>query len=293
MGRLLVLLALLAPILTACSESASDASSSPLVIRMGVLPDQSEERVRQRYMPLVEYLESTTTLDIELVGSESYTDLREKFVSRDVELANFGGLTFTQAEAAAGAEPLILRDTDVAFTSCYIVLGSDPRESVEEFAGEAFSFGPRLSTSGHLMPRHFMGLDGITPEEEFESVRHSESHDQTAEWVRDGVVTLGVVNCVILDDLLREGRLAPDEIRVLETTPTYGNYVWAVQPTMPEDVRRQLRDAFLALDATVPEHRALLQSLGANGYLPAGSSDFTDVRLAAHALNLIQEVGAD
>ena len=164
---------------------------------------------------------------------------------------------------------------------------------MEEFTGESFSFGPELSTSGHLMPRHFLSVDGITPEEEFESVRHSAGHDQTAEWVRDGVVALGVVNCVILDAMQRDGRLAPDEIRVLETTPTYGNYVWAVQPSMPDDVRTQLRDAFLALDATVPEQRALLQSLGANGYLPAGSSDFTDVRLAAEALNLIQEVGAD
>ncbi len=293
MGRLLILMVLMSPLLAACSDGGSDASASPPVIRMGVLPEQSEERLQQRYMPLVDYLEASTTLDIELVGSESYTDLRDRFGRGDVHLANFGGLTFAQAEATAGAEPLVLRDTDLAFTSCYVVLGTDTRESVEEFAGESFAFGPPLSTSGHLMPRHYLSINGITPEEEFESVRHSDGHNQTAEWVRDGVVALGVVNCMILEPLLREQRLAPGEIRVLETTPTYGNYVWAVQAAMSDNVRMQLRDAFLALDATVPEDRELLRSLGANGYLPAGRSDFDDVRRAAAALDLIPETGAD
>ena len=186
-----------------------------------------------------------------------------------------------------------MRDTDIQFTSCYIVRGEDPRTSIADFAGEAFSFGPELSTSGHLMPRHFMRVDGIIPEDVFASVTHADGHDQTAEWVRDGNVALGVVNCVILEALMLEERLAPGEIRVLVTTPTYGNYVWAVQPDMPEKVRIELRDAFLALDARVPEERALLRALGANGYLPAGSSDFDDVRMAASALDLIHEASSD
>ena len=138
-----------------------------------------------------------------------------------------------------------------------------------------------------------MRVDGQTPEDLFASVKHANGHDQTAEWVRDGEVALGVVNCVILEALMLEERLAPGQVRVLLTTPTYGNYVWAVQPDMPTQVRVELRDAFLDLDARVPEERALLRSLGANGYLPAGSSDFDDVRMAASALGLIPEASAD
>ena len=92
---------------------------------------------------------------------------------------------------------------------------------------------------------------------------------------------------------MREERLAPGQIRVLLTTPAYGNYVWAVQKDMPALVRVALRDAFLDLDARVSEERALLRSLGANGYLPAGSGDFDDVRMAADALGLIQEASAN
>ncbi len=289
-----VLLAvLLASLLFGCSDSASNAEDQPRTLRMGVLPDQSEERLRLRYLPLVDYLEARTSLDIEFVPSSGYPELLKLFADGEIDIANFGGLTFAQAEAASGAEPLVMRDTDVAFTSCYIVRGDDPRDSIDEFAGDAFTFGPRLSTSGHLMPRHFMRLDGVIPEDLFSAVRHSDGHDETAKWVRDGEVGLGVVNCVILEALILEEQLSPGQIRVLVTTPTYGNYVWAVQPAMPADVRTELRDAFLALDARVPEERAILRALGANGYLPAGKTDFNDVRMAAAELGLIQEASAD
>ncbi len=288
-----VLLMLAALALAACSDPASVAPEAPSVVRLGVLPDQSEERVRLRYEPLVEYLEDNSLLTIELVPTTAYGDLLERFANGSVDIANFGGLTFAQAEASSGAEPLVMRDTDIAFTSCYIVSGDDPRSSIEDFAGDAFAFGPELSTSGSLMPDHYMRVDGMIPEDVFGSVVHSNGHDETTEWVRDGEVDLGVVNCAILEAMTAEERLATGQVRVLETTPTYGNYVWAVQRDMPEATRIALRDGFLDLDATVPEQRALLRSLGANGYLPAGSGDFDDVRRAADAQGLLQGVSAD
>lgn len=291
MRALLVLL--IAQLLFGCSDSTTNVEDQTGTLRVGVLPDQSVERLRLRYLPLVDYLEGHTSFDFEFVPTSGYPELLEQFAAGELDLVNFGGLTFTQAEAASGAEPLVMRDTDVAFTSCYIVRDEDTRKAIAEFAGESFSFGPRLSTSGHLMPRHFMRLDGLIPEDLFADVRHSNGHDETTEFVRDGEVGLGVVNCVILEALLLEERLTPGQIRVLMTTPSYGNYVWAVQPTMPDDVRTELRDAFLALDATVPEEQSLLRSLGANGYLPAGSSDFDDVRMAADALGLIHEASYD
>ncbi len=287
MRRFLVLL-LLIPALSGCADGDPPGAYLPATIRLGVLPDQSAYRLRARYLPLVSYLAAATSLDVELVLSNDYPELLDQFAAGELDIVNFGGLTFTQAEARSGADPLVTRDTDLAFTSCYIVPGPDTRSSIRDFAGEALAFGPRLSTSGHLMPRHFLGLAGIDPEKTFSAVRYSNGHDHTAAWVRDGEVAIGAVNCVILEALLRDRRLEPGEIRVLETTPTYANYVWAVQPSMPEDIRTPLRDAFLALDATVPEQRDLLRSLGANGYLPAARSDFDGIRLAARALGLVE-----
>lgn len=279
--------------LIACSAE-TDRSAAPVdVIRLGVLPDKSVELLENQYRPLLQYLADRTSLRFEFVIPDNYPAMLDAFEAGDLQIANFGGLTFTQAEHRSRAEPLIMRDVDLSFTSCYLVRGSDERRSLSEFGGETFAFGPRLSTSGHLMPRHFMTQAGLDPESFFASVRHSRGHDETAALIRDGTSTIGVANCVIVQSMIREGRLSNGDVRILETTPAYSNYVWAVQESLDDSVKTVIRDAFLDLDASVPEHRTILTALGANGYLPAGRTDFDDIRTAATAISLFNDPGIE
>jgi phosphonate transport system substrate-binding protein len=277
--RLLTILLVIA-LVPACSDKADNETLAPEVIQLGVLPDQSKEALIAEYSPLVDYLSRQTSLDIELAIPADYTALVKDFQDGRIHIANFGGLTFTEVERAADAEPLVMRDADLNFASCYLVAGSERRRSVREFGGEAFAFGPELSTSGHLMPRYYLKASGLDPDSFFASTRHSAGHDETATWVRDGVVPIAVANCVILQSMMADGRLQSNEVRVLETTPAYGNYVWAVQAKLDKSLKLRLGDAFLALDVLNPEHQAILRRLGATAYLPASRADFDDVRRA-------------
>lgn len=123
----------------------------------------------------------------------------------------------------------------------------------------------------------------------FASIRHSAGHDQTAAWVANGSVALGVANCVIVQSLFEDGLLSGDDVRIIETTPPYSDYVWAVSASLDDRIRLQLLDAFLALDASIPEHREVLRSQGANAYMPAASEDFEIVRIAADRSGLYLE----
>lgn len=273
----------LATLVCACA----DEGQPPAAITVGVLPDQSRASVSERYDPLIGYLQAATGLDISLSIPSSYGELVEDFVAGHVQLAHLGGLTFVQAEERSGARPLVMRDVDLRFTSCYLVPASDARRSLADFAGEKFSFGPELSTSGHLMPRYFLAKQDIIPETFFASVRHSSGHDQTAGWVSDGTVVMGVANCNIVRSMFADGRLDANDARILQTTPPYVDYVWAVQQSLDASLANVLRDAFLALDPTNPTHRAILTANGATGYLPAGTGDFEDVRTAAQTADLL------
>ncbi|MDJ0793499.1 MAG: phosphate/phosphite/phosphonate ABC transporter substrate-binding protein [Woeseiaceae bacterium] len=256
-------------------------------IRVGVLPDQVPDNLRTRHEPLIAYLGETTGFSFELVIPSDYADLLQQFAVGDVDLAWFGGLTFVRAELHAGAIPLALRDVDIQFTSCYLAGASGQRTSIAAFEGARFSFGPDLSTSGHLMPRYFMSQAGLVPEDFFQSIRHAPGHDQTAAWVADGTVDLGVANCVIVQSLFANGQLDEDEVRIIETTPPYSDYVWAARESMSAPRRAAILDALLALDPTVPLHREVLRLQGANAYLPAGSGDLEFVRAAALQAGLL------
>lgn len=281
-----VIILALALILAGCTGDAERNVLVPDVIRIGVLPDQSPDSLIEKYTPLVNYLKERTSLEIVLVIPDDYLAMLDDFSAQRIHLANFGGLTFTEAERRDNAEPLVMRDVDLNFASCYLVRQSDNRPSISQFKGETFAFGPQLSTSGHLMPRYYLQSAGIDAETFFASIRHSSGHDETAIWVKNREVTAGVANCVIVESMLRDGRLAPDEVRILETTPAYANYVWAVNQELDPAVKTRLRDAFLALDATLPQHRPILQKLGAHAYLPASRADFEDIRRAAHTTDV-------
>lgn len=286
-----VLAILFLALVVGCSESRVGQAEAPETIRVAVLPDQSRERLLSQYEPLVDYLESATSLRFDLMIPKDYSDLVEQFAARRVDLAWFGGLTFTQAERRSQAVPLAFRDLDSQFTSCYLAQAKDGRQSIAEFAGETFSFGPNLSTSGHLMPRFFLTKAGIDPEQYFASVQYSSAHDETALRVRDGVVALGVANCVIVQSLFETGVISDASVRIVETTPPYSDYVWAVQPTLDEGTKSLLLDAFLALDGSIVEHRSVLRLQGGRAYFPAGRSDFQIIRSAATQAGLLPDEG--
>ena len=270
-----------------CSGDETGTAQAPDVIRVAVLPDQAPANLRTRHQPLLDYLAESTNLEFELTTPSSYEDLQSRFAAGEFDLAWFGGLTYVRAEAIGNAEALVFRDIDIQFTSCYLTQASSGKTSIAAFEGERFSFGPKLSTSGHLMPRYFLRMEGLVPEEFFASVQHSSGHDQTASWVAEGKVDLGVANCLIVRSLLDNGQIQGEDIQVLETTPPYSDYVWASNTSMDEATRLTILDAFLSLDATVPAHRELLRLQGANAYLPAGRIDFVSIRRAARQANLL------
>lgn len=261
-------------------------------VRVGVLPDQAPEVLEARYAPLLDHLRDSVGRDFDLVIPANYSELVDLFQAGQLELAWFGGVTFTRASELAEAVPLVLRDVDLEFTSDVLVSARADGDRIEDFKGGSLAFGPRLSTSGHMMPRFFLVRDGIDPEEFFEKVEFSNGHDQTAAWVQAGRVDLGVVNSVVVKSMFEDGRLDPAKVRILSTTPPYRNYVWAVPPYLDGTLRTALLNAFLALDRNTAEHASVLERLGANAFFPASQSLYSDLREAARILQPALNGGA-
>ena len=285
-ARILVIF-LLCAVTTACGEADRPSDAARTKITVGVLPDQDPAAVQRRFDPLIGYLQEATGFDLDLIAHDSYKALTDGFADRSVDLAWLGGLTFVIAERESNAQALVMRDVDTRFTSNYIARSDVPGESVLNFEGKSFAFGSRLSTSGHLMPRHFLAQRGIVPETFFSDVQYTAGHDETALLVRNGEIDLGVVNHVILNSMTTDGRVGANELKVVETTPTYSNYVWAVQHDMDPSLQIALRNAFLALNPVDPDHQKILRSQGAQGYLPAMAKDFDDTRAAAQGAGLL------
>lgn len=271
------------------SRPGSEGDLTPAVIRVGVLPDMDREELLRRYKPLLDHLSAETGFAFELATPESYDELVKLFRDGAVDLAYFGGLTFVRAHVFHGAQPLVMRDVDTRFTSYFLARPGNLASGLGDFKGRIFSFGSRLSTSGHLMPRQFLKTNKeIEPEAFFGEVRYSGAHDKTAYWVRDGEVDLGVANSEIIKAMHRDGRLKKGDLRVLWETPPYPDYVWAVRRGVNETIMSRLRDAFLSLEVGNRDHAGILLLMGAGSFLPAGVNDFMSLKLIAESLGLLE-----
>ena len=258
-------------------RSASLSATRPIVV--AVLPDEEESVLRTRYDELIRYLEEQTNRNFELLIPDNYGHLVDLFEKGTVDLAYFGGLTFVQAQARARAEPLVMREVDTRFTTTFIVRNEAPWNSCvnlacADLAGKIFSFGSRLSTSGHLMPRFFLEAEhDLIPETYFGEVRYSGAHDKTAVAVSNGTANVGAMNSAILQSMISDGRLGENDLIKIWQTPPYADYVWATRSDLENDAKTSLRNAFLKLDRNGTEGD-LLDALQANEFIPATTRDF-------------------
>ncbi len=269
--------ALIFTILASFQGCSPKQEATVTVLRIGILPDRGEEMLRTQYTPLFDYLTKTIGLPYELIIPKNYDELVADFVKGNINLAYFGGVTFVQAQREANAIPIVMRDVDTRFTSYFIVHADNPAKDFVDLKGKRITFGSNSSTSGHYMPRHFLLRDGITPESFFSSVEYSGAHDMTVYRVRDKQVELGAVNAQIYSEMLSTGRIKASEVRVIWETPPYTDYVWAIQSNLDKSLRLKIRDAFLDLALDNPQHREILNKIGATVFLPADISDFSEL----------------
>lgn len=256
-------------------------------IRVGILPDQSSERAVSKYQGIFDRLRAETGLAVEIVLPRSYGELTDLFSRRQVDIAYFGGVTFLRARRESGAIPLVMRDVDMNFTSYFLVRTGEDAKKISDLRGRRLSFGSKLSTSGHLMPRQFMLEAGIVAEQFFGEVLYSGAHDMTAIWVRDGQADIGVVNSDVADKMYLDGSLTGEQVRILKSTPPYPNYVWAVQPYVSEDLRIAIRDLFTGLSSSNEQDREILAAAGTAGFVPASMEDFDSLQKVADQLGVL------
>lgn len=265
-------------LLGGCSPSPRPSAANPRILRVGVLPDQTRERLETIYKPFLAYLELSLGIKTQLVVPDSYQDLTRRFVNGELDLAYFGAVTYVEGESKAQAEPLVMRVIDQHFTSVVIARTNLSGSFPNDFRGRSLLFGSPASTSGHRMPRHFFQQSGLVPEDYFGSVGHKSNHDEVLSAVAAGEAELGVLNREVFRKNIANGSIDPALLRVVWESPPYSNYVWATSPRLPRATREQLLDAFLHLDITNPDHVGVMTLLGAKAYVPAARSDFGFVR---------------
>ncbi|GAO68707.1 MULTISPECIES: putative selenate ABC transporter substrate-binding protein [Comamonas] len=264
-------------------------ADTPAVLRVSAIPDEAPTELQRKFKPLGEYLSQATGMKVVFTPVSDYAAVVESLATKKLDLAWLGGFTYVQAKIRTNgtAIPIVQRAEDAVFTSKFIT--ADPAiKTLADLKGKTFAFGAPSSTSGSLMPRFFLQQDGLNPEKDFKTVAYSGAHDATVAFVAAGKAEAGVLNTSVWDKLVESKKVDISKVRVFATTPTYFDYNWTVRGDLDPAIVKKLTAAFLALDPSKPEHKAIMDLQRASKFIATDSKNYDGIEAAAKSAGLLK-----
>lgn len=279
-------------LLGACGQEQSETAVSAKVFTFTAIPDQDEQRLRERFGKIVDYLEGELGVPVKYVPVKSYAAAVTAFANDQVQLAWFGGLSGVQArERVPGSEAIAQGAEDTEFHTYFIANHSTGLERSEDFPdairGKTFTFGSKGSTSGRLMPEFYIREHfGQSPEAVFERVGFSGDHSRTISLVQSGAFQVGAVNFKVWETELEKGVVDPEKVSVIWETPAYPDYQWTlrgdVNETWGEGFADEVQQALLDMDD--PE---LLETFPRSKFIPAQNSDYEPIKQTGEQIGIL------
>ncbi len=252
------------------------AKNGKPVVYFGVIPRYNPMIMYRNYQPIMDYLTEKTSYHFELKLSRNYTEA-VKFMREGVTpIASLGDVTFIEANRAFGARPILkpLNAQRKPYYRSVIILPEKSHvQNMAELHGKTFAFGDVHSTSGNLIPRHYLFRHGISL---FDLARYEnlDSHDAVVKAVLKGKVDAGAVKDVVAQ------RYLPHGLRFLESSDPIPAVPIVVRADAPARLIEEVTKALLAIDATDPVMAARMKSWDPEfryGFVPASLEDYKDV----------------
>lgn len=305
----------------ACSKSApsEDAGASPSTkalptLRFSGIPDADKAALRDQYQTVADYLGKKLGRKVEYVHVPDYTAAVTALASGQIDFAWLGGVTAVQAKQQSGDQVAFVasRARDLHFRS-YFIANADfaKKQKLRPLAAKEdrkasdlsvlapvlskarLSFGSKSSTSGHIMPRYFLGQPPLsaTPEKSFvapPAYQLQGGHHATMRAVASGAVDLGAVNYATWEAASPQEQAATPVVAV---TPEYVDYAIVANRKVGEPALEALTRALVGLDGKDPEQAAVLKAFSAKSFVPVKAKQWAQIESVLAKLAQDQKLG--
>jgi phosphonate transport system substrate-binding protein len=208
------------------------AAEPPLKLGVGLFqPDR--EKNDATYRPLAEYLSAKLKRPVELRTVDSWEGLAKSLANGETDLALMGPWGYVLANHQAGAQVIstILYDGKPEYFAIMVTHPNSGINSPADLKGRTFAFGDKGSTSGYLIPLHYLMQQGITPEKYFSKVVHT-SHQAIETQVTQGVLDAGADYNRNRNAMIEQGLIKADQSKIIWTSAPLPNDAFAVSSAL-------------------------------------------------------------
>ena len=286
MKHLFRLLAILAAAMLA---SGALAAEPPLKLGVGLFqPDR--EKNDATYRPLANYLAARLNRPVELRTVDSWEGLAKSLANGETDLALMGPWGYVLANHQAGTQAIatILYDGKPEYFAIMITHPDSGIDKPADLKGRSFAFGDKGSTSGYLIPLHYLMTQGITPENYFGKVVHT-SHQAIETQVTQGVLDAGADYNRNRTAMIEQGLIKPERSKIIWTSAPLPNDAFAVSKALAGDAAliRQLQGALNDVGAALKTRPDLLPP-HYTGFVSRDNAFYKPIRDAGLATGKLQ-----
>ena len=236
-------------------------------------------------------------IDLDWVLYSGYDALVEAFVSREIDMAWNGPLSYVKIKRRLD-EPcrvIAMRDVDMNFVTSFITRQDSDIMTVEDLIGRRFAFGSRGSVQAGLPAHYYLKQSGINPRPDFALFTfHDErgagsvsDEADVIERVTAGEYDAGAVSVRTLEAMKEKGALPQDAIRTFWSSPGYSHCCFTAQGDMDSALSHEIEQAFISIDDGDPVGKAVLEAEGCSSIVPGISEGWEVIETAAEEEGLI------
>lgn len=257
------------------------------------IPDEDESRLRSRFDKVAVYLSDKLGVEVKYIPVKSYAAAVTAFRNNQVQLAWFGGLSGVRARALVkGSQAIAQGEEDKGFVTYFIAHASTGLKKSSSFpaamAGKTFTFGSKGSTSGRLMPEHYVRSHFKKgPNKVFSRVGFSGDHSRTIALVQSGSYQVGAVNFKVWQNELKAGKIDPAKVSIIWETPKYPDYNWSIRGDVEKKFGAGFKSKVTKTLLNIKDPK-LLASFPRKSFIPANNKDYAPIVSVGKQIGLLE-----
>ena len=226
------------------------AQSRP-VLRVGLGPQQPTQADTYRvWEPIYRAVTEAVGAELELNVANDWAGISTALANEQVDIAQMGPWGYILARNHGNARPIAVMLVDGRPIYHAIIVGR-PDLEIENFPADAEGMSMQMldvgSTSGWLVPTHFLTSQGIDPESFFGRYAEGASAAAAQMATAEGQVDLATGWDTHRNTMIRNGTIAETSNRVVWQSDPLPNEVVAVRSGMSDEMASRLQAAFVDL----------------------------------------------
>lgn len=236
-------------------------------------------------------------VDVDWVLYSGYDALVDAFVSREIDIAWNGPLSYVKIQRLldAPSRVLAMRDVDVDFRTTFISLAGSDITRVVSLRGRSFAFGSRGSVQTGLLAHHFLKLEGIDPKYDLERFTFFDERAGDApsdeadvfQRVAVGEYDAGAISASTLARMELDAVDGHEQIQAFWTSPGYSHCCFTGQNDMDEDLSKAFAKALVEMEYSDPLGKEILDGEGCTAFVPGITTGWETLETAAEQEGLI------